>query len=136
MGKWRRRCKYKSDACEARIQAEAQTASFFLTRYMRPPPELVEAEQELFELPPRERVYYTKEVQTTAASTDEGLDASGGVGKDIRIGPDGKLQGLSPEEEKLIKERFLAERDEVDRLRREEEDLEKEIEEDIRGETG
>lgn len=103
---------------------------------MRPPPEMVEAEQELFELPPRERVYYTKEVQTTATSTDEGLNAAGGVGTEIRIGPDGKLQGLSAEEEALIKERFMAEKEEVDRLRREEEDLEKEIEEDIRGEEG
>lgn len=111
---------------------------------MRPPPDLVDTETELFELPPRERLFYTKEVQTaaTAADDDDDLGAAGGVGSDIRIGPDGHIQGLTAAQEQLIRQKILQEREkeerereEQDRLKKEEEQLELELQEDIRGET-
>lgn len=111
-----------------------------LNRYPRQPLELIEVERELFELPAREKVLYTKEVQTATTGLDEDNDpsAAGGVGTDIRIGPDGKLEGLTAAQEKLIREKIALEekdRQEAERLRKEEESLEREIEEDIRSES-
>ncbi|KDN41869.1 WD40 repeat-like protein [Tilletiaria anomala UBC 951] len=119
-----------------RADGEAERSEYF-----RPPPDFVHVETELFELPPRERLYYTKEVQTTSinAFADDNLDAAGGVGSDIRIGPDGKLQGLTPAQEQLIRQNIIKEQEleeddhEKDRrLQKEEETLEREIEEEIK----
>ncbi len=106
---------------------------------------MVEAEQELFELPPRERVYYTKEVQTTMASAgtgtgdddddDDMLNSGGGVGAEIRIGADGKLVGLTAAQERKVRESILAEQErerEAQRLQKEEEELAKDIEAEIK----
>ncbi|KAI5828584.1 WD40-repeat-containing domain protein [Schizophyllum commune] len=81
-------------------------------RYM----DLIDVEQELFELPPRERIIYEKEVQTMAIETDD--------------------TGFDEEE---IRQRVHKERDaEAERIAREKEleeesvQLEKELEEEIR----
>ncbi|KAH7911054.1 WD40-repeat-containing domain protein [Hygrophoropsis aurantiaca] len=79
-------------------------------------PDLIDVEQELFELPQRERVIYNKEVQTTAVETES--------------------PRISEED---IRQQILRERDvETDRLTRDKEleeesvQLEKEIEQEIR----
>ncbi|KII85823.1 hypothetical protein PLICRDRAFT_115348 [Plicaturopsis crispa FD-325 SS-3] len=79
-------------------------------------PDLIDVEQELFELPQKERVIYNKEVQTTAIETDD---------------------TANPED--AIRQRLLKERDlEAERIARDKEleeenvKLEKEIEQEIR----
>lgn len=56
-------------------------------RSIAPAPDLVDVQTELFEFPQKERVYYTKEVQTMATGTDEDDDGEAkgaGVGADAQ----------------------------------------------------
>ncbi|PPQ63385.1 hypothetical protein CVT24_005650 [Panaeolus cyanescens] len=77
-------------------------------------PDLIDIEQELFELPQKERVIYNKEVQTTFVETEP-----------------------TPDYEE-IRQRIMRERDEVDKLQRDKEleeesvKLDQEIEQEIR----
>ncbi|EPQ31168.1 uncharacterized protein PFL1_01356 [Pseudozyma flocculosa PF-1] len=96
-------------------------------------PELIDVETELFEFPQRERVYYTKEVQTATFDGDNdeaagggrgggALEAAGGVGSEAR---DAKA-------EEAIRAKILQEQADEAASRREEEKLEREIEEQLR----
>lgn len=92
-------------------------------------PDLVDVDVELFEFPQQERVYYTKEVQTSGASDDE--HASAGVGSTNE-------HGVSSAAEEAIRARILREQatqrehDEVERMKHEEERLQREIDEGLR----
>ncbi|KAI0084486.1 WD40-repeat-containing domain protein [Irpex rosettiformis] len=79
-------------------------------------PDLIDIEQELFELPQKERVSYNKEVQTMSFDEDE------------------KAQGPSEEEirERVLKEREAAEAERLKELEELSEQLDKEIEIEIR----
>ncbi|EIW79202.1 cytoplasmic dynein intermediate chain [Coniophora puteana RWD-64-598 SS2] len=70
-------------------------------------PDLVDVEQELFELPQRERVIYNKEVQTTAVDTET---------------------STAQDAEDQLRAVFQRERDEIDRVRARERELEEESE--------
>lgn len=108
---------------------------------------------ELFEVQPQEKLYYTKEVQTTSVGdSDDELAPRDGVeaeARGVRVEADGTVQGLSTEEEKRVRQHVLAQLDgshlspeEVDfiiraakeheQLRAQEKALEREIEQDIR----
>lgn len=120
---------------------------------------LVSQATELFEVPPREKLYYTKEVQTASLgdSDDEQEDGEafgagsnvGAEARGVRVGPDGSVQGLSAEDEKKVRRYVLAQLEgaelsteemnailhtakEFERLRSQEEALEREIEQDFR----
>ena len=97
----------------------------------QPPRELVHVATELFELPQRERVLYTKQVQTTVSWNDhdhedsdkDNAQATGGVGSEPR---DAKLT------EDAIRAKILREQADEAASRREEERLEREIQEQLR----
>ncbi|CBQ69023.1 related to Dynein intermediate chain 1, cytosolic [Sporisorium reilianum SRZ2] len=97
------------------------------------PVELIDVETELFELPQKQRVFYTKEVQTAAVgdSDDEydgaqngrsGSGPSGGVGAEARI----------KETEESLRAKILAEHQADLAARQEEERLEREIAQQLR----
>ncbi|TKY88926.1 hypothetical protein EX895_002167 [Sporisorium graminicola] len=100
------------------------------------PVEFIDVETELFELPQKQRVYYTKEVQTAVVgdSDDEydptnsngrnfgGSGPSGGVGAEARI----------KETEESLRAKILAEHQADLAARREEERLEHEIAQQLR----
>ncbi|PWN52052.1 WD40 repeat-like protein [Violaceomyces palustris] len=91
----------------------------------RPLPELIDVETELFEFPQRERLYYTKEVQTSTIPDDDfdaDIERAGGVGSESK---DAKV-------EEAIRAKILREQAEEAESRREEEKLEREIEEQVR----
>ncbi|SPO30657.1 related to Dynein intermediate chain 1, cytosolic [Ustilago trichophora] len=89
--------------------------------------ELIDVETELFELPQKQRVFYTKEVQTAAVGDSDddenyltrgvGTAPSGGVGAEAR----------SKETEESLRARILAEHEADLASRAEEERLEREI---------
>ncbi|KAH8832670.1 WD40-repeat-containing domain protein [Flagelloscypha sp. PMI_526] len=85
-----------------------------LPRYI---PDLVDLEQELFELPPKERVLYNKEIQTNAADSDEDTQ-----GNEI-------LLRLQLEKENAAERDRIAEEKELDAVS---EQLDREIEREIR----
>lgn len=118
---------------------------------------------QLFEVPPREKLYYTKQVQTASVGdsdedddhhfdTAEGGGSGAGVGTEVRgvrVGSDGTVSGLSPDEEKRVRHHVLAQlggadlspaeldailtvAKEQERLRAQEQALEREIEQDIK----
>ena len=97
------------------------------------PIELIDVETELFELPQKQRVYYTKEVQTAAigdSDDDEpsyrarsrGIGPSGGVGAEPRV----------KETEETLRAKILAEHQADLAARKEEERLEREIAQQLR----
>ncbi|KAF8661304.1 hypothetical protein AX16_001402 [Volvariella volvacea WC 439] len=81
-------------------------------------PDLIDIEQELFEFPQKERVVYSKEVQTTATETDTALDHDHDEDKRHRIQREREI-----EEERAAREKELEE---------ESVQLDKEIEQEIR----
>ncbi|KAK0541359.1 hypothetical protein OC835_000220 [Tilletia horrida] len=94
---------------------------------MREVPDMVDVQQPLFEYPQTERLFYTKEVQTTSLDDDddgiplaESLRANGAVGQQPVV------------DEEAIRAKILAEQAAELEARKEEERLEKEIEEELR----
>ncbi|CAO1617395.1 unnamed protein product [Parajaminaea phylloscopi] len=106
-------------------------------------PDMVDVSTELFEFPQREKVYYTKEVQTATDSNGYGEQ---GIGAGDRDGLSGGHSGVSvgaesrsditPVTEAVIRKKILDEQAEAlekDRqMKREEEELERQIEEELR----
>ncbi|CEH15957.1 Cytoplasmic dynein intermediate chain [Ceraceosorus bombacis] len=99
-------------------------------------PQLISGAQELFEYPQKERVYYTKEVQTTSTSTDDDMgengfvgEGAGGAGGEARI-PAAAEAALRAKIKKELEE--AQEAKEAEEMKLEEERLEREIEEGLR----
>lgn len=100
-------------------------------------PDMVDVSTELFEFPQRERVYYTKEVQT-ATTGEEFLksDSTASTAPEgVAVGTESHAD-ISPATEAAIRKKILEEQaDSIEKdrqLKREEEELERQIEEELR----
>ncbi|KAL9936442.1 hypothetical protein V8E36_004510 [Tilletia maclaganii] len=93
---------------------------------MRELPDMIDVQQPLFEYPQTERLFYTKEVQTTSLDDDD----------DVPLAESLRLNGTAPHQpaldEEAIRAKILAEQAAEAEARKEEERLEKEIEEELR----
>ncbi|CDS01898.1 hypothetical protein [Sporisorium scitamineum] len=99
------------------------------------PVELIDVETELFELPQRHRVFYTKEVQTTAVGdSDDEYDATTNGRNFSRSGPSGSVgaEARIKETEESLRAKILAEHQADLAARQEEERLEREIAQQLR----
>lgn len=102
-------------------------------------PDMVDTSTELFEFPQKEKVYYTKEVQTTADSKGTDIDTDEGILTSLTngngIGAESH-SSISPATEAAIRKKLLEEQAESlekeRQLKREEEELERQIEEELR----
>ncbi|KAE8223112.1 hypothetical protein CF319_g3799 [Tilletia indica] len=93
---------------------------------MRDLPDMIDVQQPLFEYPQTERLFYTKEVQTTSLDDDDDLP----LAESLRA--NGATAQQPALDEEAIRAKILAEQAAELEARREEERLEKEIEEELR----
>ncbi|CAD6889457.1 unnamed protein product [Tilletia controversa] len=95
---------------------------------LRDLPDMIDVHQPLFEYPQTERVFYTKEVQTTSLHDDDD--------DDLPLAESFRANGVTAQQpvidEEAIRAKILAEQAAELEARREEERLEKEIEEELR----